>query len=331
MSLMDRPDEISRYLLDKGWIAAEEQTDVMALSGGVSNQVWKISAPEGRWVMKQALPKLKVKADWYSDVARIIREQDAMRVLVRYMPAGVIPEIVHDDPERFIYVMTCAPEEAVTWKVQLLQGNFDPAVAEQAGKLLAAMHKGSRGLPPELLQPFQDVTFFTQLRIEPFYKHLYENAYPELQLPIQRLERQLLESRTALVHGDYSPKNILVHGSTDLIVLDYEVAHWGNPVFDQAFCMAHLMLKGWALGEQAAAFACMQAFLAGYGESKRDLLGHIGVMLLARVDGKSPVEYIPSTLTAAIRRTGGDWISRQGEYDVGKEILKLWREEEDDE
>jgi aminoglycoside phosphotransferase (APT) family kinase protein len=331
MSLMDRPDEVRRYLLDKGWLAAEDQTDVVALSGGVSNQVWKISAPEGRWVMKQALPKLKVKADWYSDVARIIREQDAMRVLARFMPVGVIPEIVHDDPERFTYVMTCAPEEAVTWKTQLLQGDFDPSAAEQAGKLLAAMHQGSRSLPPETLQPFLDLTFFKQLRIEPFYSHLYENAYPGLRQPIQRLEQQVLESRTALIHGDYSPKNILVHGNANLIVLDYEVAHWGNPVFDQAFCMAHLMLKGWALEKKSEALACIRAFLAGYGAPAPDLLAHIGVMLLARIDGKSPVDYIPSALTTAIRRTGVEWVAPQGECDALKEILNLWKEEESDE
>ena len=309
--------DVGAYLIQKGWVSDGAKVDVTPLSGGVSNDVWKIAGEGFCWVMKQALPKLKVDADWYSDVGRIEREQAAMLALEPLLPPGTIPKIVHQDPEAHVYVMTCAPDEAECWKDQLMSGNMAIETARAAGRLLHMVHDRSRAQSAALRPDFGDLRYFYELRIDPFHRTL-SDRHPSLAPAIAALIDELTNEGECLVHGDYSPKNILVmpdRGARDdaLILLDYEVAHWGNPVFDQAYCCGHLMLKGWALDMKSEAAAMIDAFLAGYGGPCDGLLKHLGLMLLARIDGKSTVPYITDPwLKEMIRSVGSDWIVRGG-------------------
>jgi aminoglycoside phosphotransferase (APT) family kinase protein len=326
MSFMKDADEVKVYLLEKGWVTSGQEVKVKPLSGGVSNQVWKIETPQDRWVMKQALAKLKVKTKWYSDVARIYREQQAMQTMASLVPKRAIPEIIHQDAENYTYMMSCAPEDTVTWKTSLLNGNFDSAVSEKVGRLLADIHNNSRTLALDTIEVFDDLTFFKQLRIEPFYEYLYKGKYPNLKIEISCLIRQLLDDRTVLVHGDFSPKNILVDKEGNVVLLDFEVAHWGNPVFDVAFCVAHFMLKGWASACYDEVLQMIHAFMSGYGSTPKNLQQHIGVMLLTRMDGKSPIDYITSEHTIEIiRQTGIHWITQPQDSDLMEQMMKTWK------
>jgi aminoglycoside phosphotransferase (APT) family kinase protein len=306
--ILGTADEVRAYLLHAEWLADGEPCAITELSGGVSCQVWKIVTSKGRWVLKQALPQLKVKSEWFSDVARIEREQVAMLALYPLLDAGQVPAIVYQDENAYLYMMVCAPEGAVTWKSQLQEGQFHTATAEAVGGMLRRLHAASRALPGESVDSLRDLKYFQELRIDPFHNEL-ARKYPELILPIEDLKREVTEVGHCFVHGDFSPKNILVAGHHEVILLDYEVGHWGNPVFDLAFCIGHLVLKGIAYGREEAAQRCIEAFLRGYGVVPPGLMKHLGLMLLARIDGKSPVEYITdAAMKERVRRLGKQWL-----------------------
>ena len=122
-----------------------------------------------------------------------------------------------------------------------------------------------------------------------------------LPIYLETLSHRTAKTKLCLVHGDVSPKNILVTPRGP-VFLDAECAWYGDPAFDLAFCLNHLLLK--CLWVPAAALRFLQCFDAlkdaylqrvtweapgGIAERTATLLPGL---LLARVDGKSPVEYL---------------------------------------
>ena len=78
-------------------------------------------------------------------------------------------------------------------------------------------------------------------------------------------------------------------------MIDWEIVHRGDPAFDVAFLLNHLLLKTIHRPASRNDYeACGAAFLDAYGQDL-DLayvLGLVGCLMLARVDGKSPAEYL---------------------------------------
>jgi len=293
-------EAVLEYAVSRGLVPGDAPLEAEALSGGVSGEVWKVSGPQGACVLKRALAKLKVEADWFSDVRRVEREQEAMALLSPLLPVGRIPRVLDYDADGYAFAMSCAPEGSESWKDRLMQGQFDADIAGRVGLLLRTMHEASRGIGEAEKARMADLTFFRELRIEPFYAAV-AIRYPELSGRICALADELTEEtpdvRKCVVHGDFSPKNILIDPDGAPVLLDFEVCHWGNPVYDLAFCIGHLVLKGLHLGREADAYALVEAFCAAYGEAPSRLLPHLGLMLMARVDGKSPVSYIRNEQT----------------------------------
>ena len=309
-------DSAVSYLVERGLIAptAARTATAELLGGGVSNVVVRVQPPDGNaaLVLKQSLPKLRVEEDWFADRERIYRERAGIDWLARALPHGAIPQVVDEDRDNFLFVMTAAPGNGVNWKDALLAGEVDVDVAGQVGHLLAVMHRSSccvgDNVPAEL-QPFADLDCFVQLRIDPYHRATAA-AHPDLADAIEEQARQMLaprDGRRTLVHGDYSPKNVIVNGSgpaAQVFLLDFEVVHLGNPVFDLAFMLNHFTLKAihrpqLAARHNAAARSFWQAYLAAAGDLtgdparlERDTVPQLGALLLARIDGKSPVEYI---------------------------------------
>jgi aminoglycoside phosphotransferase (APT) family kinase protein len=288
-------DSVSRYLSQKGLLAAADLAHVEELTGGVSNRAFRIDWAVGGCVVKQARARLAVQMEWLADVRRVIREGEAMEWLRARLGGPHIPRLLYLDRERNLLVMEAVPYAAENYKTILLRGEVDLALAGQFGWLLARIHNGTADL--ESHHKFGDATFFDELRLSPYYDQAAER-HPRLAPRIQALRRECRESVFCLVHGDYSPKNVLVlHGR--LILLDYEVAHFGNPSFDLGFALTHYLAKALHVPGRGTEFiAAARAFWDTY---RRDIRiapeaiahagQHLGAILLARMDGKSPLEY----------------------------------------
>lgn len=320
------PQNVRDYLMAEGLIHREEEIAVRPLGGGVSNITLLVEGKtnlQRRWVVKQSLEKLDVKADWRSDRSRILREALALQKLRPILGAGALPEVVHTDAKKFLYVMTAAPVGSQPWKEQLLAGRADAAVAQNAGSMLAKMINASRE-DKALSEEFWDRAVFYQLRVEPYYRST-ASRHPELRREFHDLIATSLNIRTSLVHGDYSPKNMLVQGE-NVFLIDFEVAHWGDPSFDAAFMMSHLFLKALHLPAAsgqiiALAFDFWKALLATL-DPKAAMgleylsLRHLGALMLARIDGKSPVEYIQDSETKERVRKAARRILVEGPLNV---------------
>jgi tRNA A-37 threonylcarbamoyl transferase component Bud32 len=247
------------------------------LSGGVSADV--VLGDDGL-VHKRFLPRLKVAMLWESDPRRVFREIDSLKAWSRIVGPDCVPAVLEVDPTTYSYKMPFAP--GPSWKDLLLEGDVRLSIAHELGRRLALVH---RKPDVEAARALAGPGFFPELRVEPYYETV-KLRHPDLPIPTD------FTSET-LVHGDYSPKNILVHAD-GIWVLDHEVAHWGDPAFDLAFMLNHLLIKA-IIRSDARYRDAARAFLDAYGPStslEARTLRHLAVLMLARVDGKSPLAYL---------------------------------------
>lgn len=299
--------------------------DGQPLEGGVASDVRVVETPDGAIVVKRALPQLKVEADWFSDPARSMIEAAAIAKFRELVGPDHAPEVLWVRPEEHLFAMTLIPPRFRNWKAELLAGQSDADTAFAVGHVLGTLHARSAN-DSRLPEAFGDLTYFRQLRLEPFFAHVAERR-PEFADAIRRTADCLVERRTALVHGDYSPKNILADGS-DVVILDFEVAHWGNPRFDVAFCLAHLMLKSSIEGRGPDMARAITAFLDGYAVTGPDVMDAelanvTGCLLLARLYGKSPVDYLDRIDRAAIEARAAQLLGAAAFAGYGDLILAL--------
>ena len=287
-----------QYLLDKGLVAAGEQFSVHYLPGGVSCETVRVRTGAKEFVIKQALPKLRVKEDWFSDIRRIFTEKDCLSVYYRLAPQST-PELYFCDEENYLFGMEAAPEQAEMWKKQLLRGTIDFRFGNNVASALATVHNATNK-DAEVKERFKEVELFIQLRIDPYWNKIAER-HPQLAKEIRAEIERNLSTKLALVHGDYSPKNILVTPER-LYILDFECAHFGDPAYDVGFITNHLMLKAVKNKAWAQAYLnLMQAMVEEYfgiidftdrGALEANTVRTLAFLFLARVDGKSPAEYI---------------------------------------
>lgn len=270
---------------------------VEVLTGGVSCVVLAVTTDEREIVVKQALPELKTKAKWVADQRRAIVEADAMQVYHSITPENV-PELIDCDEANFTLTMSRLPRSCTNWKVDLLEGRIHPEMGERIGRVLAAWHNATAA-DSNIKAKFMEGELFEQLRVSPFYRAVAgKNEY--LQTIINTLIDEITTEKIALVHGDFSPKNILATAEQSPVVLDFEVAHTGNPVFDLAFLSAHLLCKIIATdvqGDKELLAVTANGFFNAYQQSSRvticqNLPKHISLIALARVEGVSPVNYL---------------------------------------
>ncbi len=268
-----------------------------ALSGGISNVVLAVRWPAGRAVLKQSLPRLRVPVEWEFDQARIVNERRCMAYLGTILPLGSVPTVLAWDDSRHMFAMSHAEDGGVVWKDALLAGEIDLTASEQAGRMLGTIHSRSAA-DPAVQTLFADVTPLLQGRVDPYHRTIAQ-AHPDLAAVIGDEIERMLATRRALVLGDWSPKNIIAYPDR-VLALDFEVAHWGDPAFDVAFMLTHLVLKGVRRPQDRAMLrAAAQAFLAAYDEAAAAAaaehsaaVAELGCLLLARIDGKSPAEYL---------------------------------------
>lgn len=297
--------QLTAYLRERGQIGADEVIRARVLSGGVSNKtVWVARANGEAWVIKQALPKLRVAVDWYSDPARSHREALGLWWLGEIAPPGSLPRFAFEDEANDILAMEAIPQPHINWKTMLLAGDVRRPHVEGFGRLLATIHAGAAACADEMEPVFRDRSYFEALRVEAYYDYAASQvaaARPFIDALIDRTRA----TAVTLVHGDYSPKNVLIYQNR-LILLDHEVCHWGDPAFDIGFSLTHLLSKAHYVVEAREAF---QAAAHDYWRAYRDTIvgapfaadmaalegwavWHTLGCLLARVSGRSPLEYL---------------------------------------
>jgi len=301
-------DDILESLHQRGLLETSRPA-VQPLAGGVSSDIWLIDDGRRKLVLKRALPKLRVADDWFADVSRNRHEQDFLDYVARFLPTAV-PRLVHREPEHGFFLMEYLGPEFVNWKTMLLAGQIIPDHARQAAAILAAIHRQSWN-DPDARARFATTPQFRQLRIDP-YLVTTGDRHPRLRALFHEEAERLANTNLCLVHGDYSPKNILI-GPERMVVLDCEVAWFGDPAFDVAFLLNHLFLK--ALHVQKSASACLgladlawSTYISGLGAEQQDGLEArvcrlLPMLMLARVDGKSPVEYLTDGAKQDLTRT----------------------------
>ncbi len=330
MQLLDA-ENLVPYLVDQGRLPSAQGVLVRELAGGVSNLVLYVEPPPetGKpFVVKQARSQLRTPEPWFCTVERIWREVAFLQACQRLLQGSrfplQLPRVLWTDRSRYCFAMTAAPPGHRTWKQRLLAGEPASEIAAGCGQVLGTLHARS-WLRPQLASELDDRSLFDQLRVDPYYRFVARHdaqARPHL----QALVEESLRVQLALVHADFSPKNLLVYPG-GLMMVDFETGHFGDPAFDLGFFNAHLVLKCFhaaATGLPVARYTeLIREFWAQYAavlqkavspEAWEELLGrfwrHLAGCLLARVAGKSQIDYLHSP----------PWRSR-----VREAALQLWR------
>lgn len=272
---------------------------VEQLGGGVSCDVLAVEAGGRAFCVKRALARLRVAADWRAPVERAEAEVAWFRLVAGIDPK-LVPQILGEDRARHVFAMSYLPPETYPlWKARLAAGQVDPEFAAQVGAALARIHAATTGRA-DIAAQFANHEQFLALRLEP-YLLFTAGRHPDVEPRVRQLADSIAASRVSLMHGDVSPKNILC-GPEGPVFLDAETACIGDPAFDLAFCLNHLLLKCIWRPEHSGAylesFAQLEdAYLSDVdweprGDVERRTAALLPALLLARIDGKSPVEYI---------------------------------------
>ncbi len=298
---------MQRIFVTLGLAAPGEEVRATALTGGVSSGIYRVNLRSGNYCVKQALPQLKVAKVWLVPVERVFSEIDYLRTVAAIVP-GHVPRVLGQDDASKSFVMEFLPPDFRNWKADLLAGTVDEGTARAVGDVIGRIHAATAD-DTALAARFATDANFHAIRLEPY---LVETArvHPALCHQLLALVERTAATRRVLVHGDVSPKNILV-GPQGPVLLDAECAWFGDPAFDVAFCLNHFLLKAAHRPTHAAALmancrAFGDAYFAHVGWEDPQALEHrIATLLpgltLARVDGKSPVEYLGEPARATVR------------------------------
>ncbi len=298
-SWQDTPDDLVEALRSLEILGDEEVGRAVRLTGGVSSDIWRIRCAKGDVCVKRALAKLKVAADWRAPVERNSYEAAWMRTVAAIEPDET-PTLLAEDRDAGLFVMAFLdPADHALWKAQLRDGVAEMETARAVAGRLAHIHAATAG-DAKIAERFDTDYIFHPIRLEP-YLLATARVHTDLADRLEYLAEVTGKTHLALVHGDVSPKNILI-GPRGPVFIDAEWNWYGDPAFDVAFCLNHLLLKClWTPAARDGFLACFRTFSATYlaGVTWEEVAGierrvaHLlPGLFLARVDGKSPAEYI---------------------------------------
>lgn len=205
---------------------------------------------------------------------------------------------------------------------------------KKIGGVLNLIHKKT-ARNNELARTFAYDDNFFSLRLDPYLGEI-ARVYPKYADDILSILSRTQNTKLALVHGDISPKNIL-RGPLGPVILDAECAWYGDPAFDLAFCLNHFLLKSviaktWVNKELLlASFQAMsEKYIADVDwepaqqvEMRAATL--LPYLILARVDGKSPAEYLTGQDADKVRHVS--YALLEHGFTRLKDILAFWKKE----
>jgi aminoglycoside phosphotransferase (APT) family kinase protein len=324
------PEEVLGFLRQAKLAGPREVPPATALAGGVSSDIWRVDLERGPVCVKRALPRLRVAQVWEAPVERNAYEYEWFRVAAAASPLAV-PKVLAQQDGLFA-MQYLEPVTHPVWKALLREGRADPAFAAEVGERLAAIHGATAGRE-EVARRFATDAIFHAIRLEP-YLVAAGRKHADLSSRFEFLADRTAQTRLALVHGDVSPKNILA-GPNGPVFLDAECAWYGDPAFDLAFCLNHMLLKClWTPSASEGFLSCFDALSDAYlrnvtwegtvGIEKR-VSSLLPGLFLARVDGKSPVEYITDEgQKDQVRKVARRFL--QNETAKLADIRKAWQE-----
>jgi len=296
--MMTNADSPIMDLLRRDLLVSGDAVSITALGGGVSSEVFLVQDGGKRFVLKRALPQLKVRELWRADVSRNRHEYEYLKYVGALLPGSVpIPFVLGPG----YFTMEYLAPNFTNWKELLLRGDCRVEHARESARVLAIVHRQSAG-DEEARRKFDTTANFHQLRTHPYLVTTGER-HPALQVHFEEEARRLESTRECLVHGDYSPKNMLV-GNGRLVLVDCEVAWYGDPAFDVAFLLNHFFLKSlYHMPRDPGLRQLIETAIAEYYSERglnrgpqqdldRRTARLLLLLLLARIDGKSPVEYL---------------------------------------
>ena len=317
MSGREPKARVQEFLGRHGLMRPGEEAALTPLTGGVSSDLWQVSLPGRTLCVKGALARLKVAQEWLAPVSRNRVEYEWLQFAGTVAPTQVPQVLAYDEQDGLFAMQYLPPRDHPVWKDQLLAGQVDPAAAFDVGDLAGRLHSAS-ARDSTAAGRFATDDNFDALRIEPYFR-VTARANPDLADRILELGAMTSGTHLAVVHGDVSPKNILL-GPHGPVLLDAECAWFGDPAFDVAFCLNHLLLKAIILPEHTVQLRrSARMLLDGYArhidwEPAADLMGRVAALLpllaLARVDGASPVEYLTPPQRGLVRRNARALLSR---------------------
>jgi len=321
---------LDRFLETHALISTGEHANWQALTGGVSSDIWRVDIGNRSLCVKRALAQLKVAADWKAPVSRNAYEWEWMRFAARQCPDHVPAPIAHDERAGLFAMSFLDPDKHPVWKQQLLGGRVVPETAFAVGSVMGRLHSASAG-DPKIAAAFETIGNFYALRLEP-YLVATASRHPTLAPILLELVATTAGTQHVLVHGDLSPKNILV-GPKGPVLLDAECAWYGDPAFDIAFCLNHLLLKRLVQpGAHLQLAAAFRELVRGYFEQvdweaidklEARAAKLLPALMLARVDGKSPVEYVTEEHQRNIVRETARALLLRPVAELGQ-VLDVW-------
>lgn len=324
--------KVAKVLKTAGLVEDATDLHLTRLPGGVSSDICKIEVDSRVFCIKQALDQLKVEAEWHAPLERN-RFEVYWNQIANGISPGSAPEILYHDSENMFYVMNYFdPENYPLWKKQLSEGRIQSSIAADVGRVLANIHNATAN-NDKVHNQFPRTDIFHDIRLEPY---LLATAlhHPDLLPRLTQLCERTAGTRLAMIHGDVSPKNILV-GPDGPVFLDAECACIGDPAFDLSFCLNHLLLKciwrpRWTSAYLESFSAMKQAYLENVNWEPPDEIevraaSLLPALLLARIDGKSPVEYIDTEHDRAkVRQVSRALLQRS--FQQLEQIALTWRE-----
>ena len=277
----------------------EIKFDFTKITDGVSSDIWYVKTEKGlEFCIKRALEKLTVKEDWFAPINRNNFEAAYFKACQNIIPNSFPKILGHDDKNYILAMEWFNPKSYILWKKKLLDMTFEIKDGKTISNILNKKHAYFYNKSNYKKQFENDKTFF-DIRIEP-YILFTAKSYPQHENYFFNVAKSLVSNKKTVIHGDFSPKNILI-GSDFPVILDAETACWGDPVFDLAFCNNHIILKSILnLSNKKKYMSLSKEFINSYidninWEEKSNLrdrfLKLTPLLILARLDGKSPIEY----------------------------------------
>ncbi len=311
-------------------IKNEKIINVEPLKGGVSCEIYKVDTTTNSYCIKKALKKLRVEKDWYADPIRSYYEYLWLKKTKKILPSSIPEVISYNRMKNYLIIEYLNMSRYSNLKEDLLKGKVDLDNLNKIAKKLLYIHKNLKSNYNKKI--FQTHNFnFIKLRINPYLLEL-NKTYPELKKYINETVNLLRNNQHTVIHADFTPKNILVSKNKQ-IILDAETANYGDPSFDIVSLINHLIIKLLFVNKNKKNFvlALKKIFNTYHSnvtwEEKQDIIKRsltlLPLMMLARVDGKSPVEYIKNNNEKnKLRRIALDLIKIQN-YDFNTFVNNL--------